>query len=61
MVGLNSDSEGKEGLQVSQTLGEGKAQHRGPRRAGLPSRHLTVVLATPVLGLRDRRWWVLTA
>lgn len=61
MVGLNSDSEGKEGQRGPQTPGVGQVQHRDPRRAGLLSHHLAVVLATPVLWLHDRHWWVLTA
>lgn len=60
-MGLNSESEGKEGLQVPQTTGVGKVQYRDPRRARHPSPHLAVLLAAPVLWLFDQSGWVLTA
>lgn len=48
LVGLNGDSEGKERLQTPQALELVKAWHMGPRRAGLPSCHLALMLATPL-------------
>lgn len=46
---------------MPQTMGVGKVQYGGPRRAGLPSPHLTVLLAAPVLWLFDQSGWVCTA
>lgn len=58
---MHRDSEGKEGLQVPQTVGVGKVQYGGPRRAGHPSPRLAVLLAAPVLWLFDQSGWVHTA
>lgn len=35
-MGLNSDSQGKEGLQTLQALELGRGQHRGPGGQGFP-------------------------
>lgn len=58
---MNSESEGKEELQVPRALELVWAWHGGPRRTTLPSRHLAGTWPTHLLWPLGQHWWVLTA
>lgn len=58
-MGLNSESEGKEGLPAPQALELVWERHGGPRRAEPPSCQLAGMWATHLLWPPSQHQWVL--